>query len=205
MNTVYVGNLDPKVNRDLLYELFVQVGPISYIKFPKEKTNDEDSSEHMKYAFIKFVNDDVDYACKIYDSKVSLYGKPLKVRRSNKQTEVSDFDVGAKLFVKNLDESISLTQLINIFNKFGKLLKKPEIFYLQSGTLRCAYVWFTTFKHSDEALHQLNGTTLANREIYVDYAYKDDKQRTAKHGDDVERLLDAERSKNFTLLNQKDL
>lgn len=195
-NTVYVGNLDSRVNKSLLYELFVQAGPISYIKFPKEK-QDEDDNQHSKYAFIKFVNDDVDYVCKLFDNRVSLYGKPLKVRRSNKQPETTDFDVGAKLFVKNLDESIDVPQLSNIFKIFGKLLRKPEVFYLQNGTLRCAYVWFTTFKHSDEALQQLNETNLANKLIYIDYAYKDDMQKTAKHGDEIERLLDAERQKNY--------
>ncbi|CDO92328.1 unnamed protein product [Kluyveromyces dobzhanskii CBS 2104] len=198
-NTVYVGNLDSKVNKALLYELFVQAGPISSIRFPKDKQ--EENTEHPTYAFIKFVNDEVDYVCKLFDHKVSLYGKPLKVKKSNKQTEAIDHDVGAKLFVKDLDESIDVPQLCNIFKTFGQLLKKPEVFYLRNGTLRCAYVWYTTFKHSDDALNRLNNTNLANKVITVDYAYKDDKQKTLKHGDEIERLLDTERQKNYPLMN----
>ena len=55
---------------------------------------------------------------------------------------------------------------------------------------------FTTFKDSDEALSQMNDTLLVNKIIHMDYAYKDDKERTSKHGDKIERLLDEERQRN---------
>lgn len=192
-STVYVGNLDNRVDKALIYELFVQIGPVTHIKLPKETTDDD----HLKYAFVKFSNtEDTEYACKLFDGKVSLFGKTLKVRKSNQRNEVAAFDVGAKLFIKNVDESIDVPQLSNIFKKFGNLLQKPVIFYLQNGTLRCAYVWFTTFKDSDEALSQMNDTLLVNKIIHMDYAYKDDKERTSKHGDKIERLLDEERQRN---------
>lgn len=39
--TVYVGNLDQKLNEELLWELFVQCGPVVTIHMPRDKiTND---------------------------------------------------------------------------------------------------------------------------------------------------------------------
>lgn len=195
-STVYVGNLDSRVDRELLYELFVQAGPVSSIKLPKEKNI---TQEQLQYAFVRFENsEDMAYSCKLFDNKISLFGKTIKVRKSNHRNEAAIFDTGAKLFVKNVDESVDATQLANIFKKFGSFSKQPEIFYLKDGTLRCAYIYYKTFKDSDKALEQVNGSLLANKVLTVDYAYKDDKKRGAKHGDEMERLLDDERQKHMS-------
>jgi len=39
--TVYVGNLDQKLNEELLWELFVQCGPVVTIHMPRDKITNE--------------------------------------------------------------------------------------------------------------------------------------------------------------------
>ena len=70
--SVYVGNLDGRVTDDILWELFLQVGRVKTVKFPKKKNP-------MKiYAFVEFENPDtVDYAVKVLNS-IQLYGKSIK-------------------------------------------------------------------------------------------------------------------------------
>jgi RNA recognition motif-containing protein len=35
--TVYVGDLDPQVDEEVLWELFLQVGPVAYTHIPRDK------------------------------------------------------------------------------------------------------------------------------------------------------------------------
>jgi splicing factor 3B subunit 4 len=37
--TCYVGNLDEKVNEELLWELMLQAGPVINVHMPKDKVN----------------------------------------------------------------------------------------------------------------------------------------------------------------------
>ena len=103
----------------------------------------------------------------------------------------------AKLFVKNLDESIENPQLIKLFQKFGPLFKDPEIFFLSNGKLRCAYIYFKFYENSDMAIAKLNNELIVNKRINVDYAFKENtSNKNAKYGDDVDRLLNREAKKN---------
>lgn len=77
--TVYVGNLDPKVHEELLWELFIQVGPVVNVHIPRDKA----SNEHQGFGFIEFRGEeDADYAIKIMHM-IKLYGKPIKVNKAS--------------------------------------------------------------------------------------------------------------------------
>lgn len=39
--TVYVGNIDQKVNEEILWELFVQCGPVVNVHVPRDKITGE--------------------------------------------------------------------------------------------------------------------------------------------------------------------
>ncbi|AET41243.1 U2 snRNP complex subunit HSH49 Ecym_7420 [Eremothecium cymbalariae DBVPG len=191
--TIYVGNLDGQVTKEHLYELFVQMGPVYRIRYRKDKI----TQEYQGFAFVEFyTNSDCEFAIKSLNNSVSLFGKILKVRRTLENTHYGGPLIsGAKLFVKNLDDSVDFQQLQKLFGKFGPLVKQPEIFTLKNGTLKCAYIYYSTFKHSDEALQKLNKQILANRVISIDYAFKDGNSGD-KHGDEIERLLDREAQKH---------
>ena len=38
---LWAGNLEDKVTEELLYELFLQAGPLDYVKKPKEKNSND--------------------------------------------------------------------------------------------------------------------------------------------------------------------
>ncbi|CCD24863.1 U2 snRNP complex subunit HSH49 NDAI_0E00470 [Naumovozyma dairenensis CBS 421] len=209
--SVYVGNIDPNVTKAQLYELFVQVSPISKIAYPKDKL----LQTHQGYAFIEFYTpEDTNYVVKVMNNTVSLYDRFLKVRKSvqnlpssnnktyttSKQVEVLPI---AKVFVKNLDESVDIQQLSNIFEKFGPLFKEPEIFYLSNNTLRCAHIFFKFYPDSDAAIGKLDNELIANKRINLDYAYKEGHtigKGNNKYGSETDRLLNKEAKKNGLLL-----
>lgn len=105
----------------------------------------------------------------------------------------------AKVFVRNLDESIDNKLLSKIFGKFGPLASLPEILYLSHGQLRCAFVYFKDYAHSDAAITSLDNQLVVNRKINLDYAIKENNQQNSKYGSDVDRLLNKEALRNGML------
>jgi splicing factor 3B subunit 4 len=73
---VYVGNLDERVNEAILWELFVQAGPVVHVHIPRDRI----SQLHQGYGFVELRSEeDADYSTKIMNN-VKLYGKPIKVK-----------------------------------------------------------------------------------------------------------------------------
>ncbi len=75
--TIYVGGLDEKVSDTLLWELFVQAGPVVNVHMPKDRI----TQNHQSYGFVEFMSEeDADYAIKIMNM-IKLYGKPIRVNK----------------------------------------------------------------------------------------------------------------------------
>ena len=57
-----MGGLDEKVNESLMWELFVQAGPVVNVHMPKDRV----SLMHQGYGFVEFLTEeDADYAIKV--------------------------------------------------------------------------------------------------------------------------------------------
>ncbi|XP_077249702.1 uncharacterized protein LOC143889401 [Tasmannia lanceolata] len=73
--TVYVGNLDEKVNDRILYEILVQAGRIVDLYIPRDK----ESSRPKGFAFAEYETEEIaNYAIKLFSGLVSLYNRTLK-------------------------------------------------------------------------------------------------------------------------------
>jgi len=71
---VYAGNLDPSVTEELVWELFLQVGPVVNVYLPKDRV----AGAHQGYGFVEFRGEeDADYAVKVLNM-IKLCGKPLR-------------------------------------------------------------------------------------------------------------------------------
>jgi RNA recognition motif-containing protein len=72
-----VGGLDEKVSETILWELFVQAGPVVNVHMPKDRI----TQNHQGYGFVEFMSEeDADYAIKIMNM-IKLYGKPIRVNK----------------------------------------------------------------------------------------------------------------------------
>ncbi|GFQ65331.1 RNA-binding protein 7 [Trichonephila clavata] len=72
--TLYCGNLSEKVTEDLLYELFLQAGPLESVKIPKDK-----DGRQRNYGFVTFKHAiSVPYSVALMGG-ISLYGKPIRL------------------------------------------------------------------------------------------------------------------------------
>lgn len=80
--TIWCGNLADQVTEELLYELFLQVGPLERVKIPIDK-----SGRKMCYGFITFKHElSRDYALHLLNG-TCLFDKNLNIQYRNKITD----------------------------------------------------------------------------------------------------------------------
>ena len=163
--TCYIGNLDNRVNEEILWELFVQCGPIVNVHIPRDKI----TVDHQGFGFVEFRNeDDADYSIKIMHM-IKLYGKPIKVNKASQDKRTQE--VGANIFVGNLSDEVDEKGLKDIFSTFGvvlstKIMRDPE----SGSSKKFGFVSFDNFDSSDEAIKKMNGQYISGKPIDVTYA-----------------------------------
>ncbi|KIJ43972.1 hypothetical protein M422DRAFT_47495 [Sphaerobolus stellatus SS14] len=192
--TVYLGNLDERVTDALVWELMLQAGPVVNVHLPKDRI----SMAHQGYGFCEFLTEeDAEYACKIMN-QIKLFGKPIRVNKAS--SDKKQLDVGANLFIGNLDENVDERLLYDTFSAFGVMATTAKIARdPQSGVSKgYGFVSYTDFESSDAAIESMNGQFLMNKAITVQYAFKKD-GKGERHGTAAERLLAAQARKNNAL------
>lgn len=188
--TIYVGNLDSNCTEDILMELFAQVGPVRSCYMPKDKL----TNHHNGYGFVEFLDTvDAEYAMTVMNM-IKLYNKPIRVSKSALNDAEARNNVGANLFVGNLDPQEVTEQLLHdTFSVFGPLTRPPTIARDENGQSKgYAFVNFDNFQSSDTAIECMHEQYLGNRQIQVQYAMKKDsngKVTNERHGSRAERML----------------
>lgn len=193
--TVYVGNLDSKMNEDLVWEIFLQCGPIVNVHIPRDKV----TNEHQGYGFVEFKSEeDADYAIKIIHM-VKAYGKPIKVNKATQDKRTQE--VGANVFVGNIHDDVDEKMLRDVFSSFGivlstKVMRDPE----SGSSKRYGFVSYDNFESSDASIQAMNGQYLCGKPIDVSYAYKKDTQTGERHGSLAERVLAYNKPNSNTIM-----
>ncbi|KAL8941673.1 MAG: hypothetical protein Q9211_001717 [Gyalolechia sp. 1 TL-2023] len=189
--TVYIGNLDERVSDSLVWELMLQAGRIVNVHLPKDRV----TQTHQGYGFVEFISEeDAEYAARIMN-QVRLYGKPIRVNKASADKQKT-VEVGAELFVGNLDPMVTEQTLYDTFGRFGSLVAAPKVARDDANLSKgYGFVSFSNFEASDEAIANMNGQYLMNKEISVQYAYKKD-GKGERHGDQAERMLAAQARKH---------
>ena len=171
----------------MLWEIFVQAGPVANVYVPKDRV----TNEHQSYAFVEFQGeDDADYAVRVLNM-IKVHGKPMRVNKAS-STERKNEDVGANLFVGNLDPELDEKLLYDTFSAFGVVTQTPKIARdPETGASRgFGFVSYDSFEASDAAIEAMNGQFLCNRAVSVMYAFKKH-TKGERHGTPAERMLAA--------------
>jgi len=184
--TIYVGDIDQQVDESLLWELMLQAGPVVNVHIPKDKL----TGVHSGYGFVEFHSEeDSEYALKIMNM-IKLYGKPIRLNKASQDKKT--LDVGANLFIGNLDAEVDEKLLYDTFSSFGVIISTPKIMRdSETGQSKgFGFVGYESFESSDAAIASMNGQYLCGRPISVSYALKKD-SKADRHGSAAERLLAA--------------
>lgn len=119
---MYIGNLDERVTDSLVWELMLQAGRIVNLHLPKDRV----TQTHQGYGFVEFTSEeDAEYAARIMN-QIRLYGKPIRVNKASAD-KVRIVEVGAELFVGNLDALVTEQMLYETFSRFGTLVSMPKV------------------------------------------------------------------------------
>ncbi|KAL3657773.1 Splicing factor 3B subunit 4 [Phytophthora oleae] len=188
--TVYVGNLDDRVTEELLWELMLQSGSVCNVHMPRDKV----SGAHQNYGFVEFRTEEcAEYAVKVLNM-IQLYGKVIRVKKASNDRK--NLDVGANLFLGNLDTEVDEKLLYDTFSAFGGIIETPKI--MRDPDTKASrgfgFVSFDSFEAADLAIECMHGQYLCNRQVVVQYAFKKD-SHNERHGSEAERLL-AQRNPN---------
>ncbi|CAE8604673.1 unnamed protein product, partial [Polarella glacialis] len=101
--------------------------------------------------------------------------------------------VGANLFIGNLEPEVDEKMLYDTFSAFGVLLFAKVMRDPDTGASRgFGFISYDSFEGSDAALAGMNGQFLCNRPISASYAYKKE-TKGERHGSAAERLIAANR------------
>ncbi|KAF4638029.1 hypothetical protein G7Y89_g49 [Cudoniella acicularis] len=194
--TVYIGNIDERVTDSLVWELMLQAGRIVNVHLPKDRV----TQTHQGYGFVEFISEeDAEYAARIMN-QVRLYGKPIRVNKASADKQKT-VEVGAELFIGNLDPMVDEKTLYDTFSRFGSLISPPKIARDEAGLSKgYGFVSYSNFEASDDAIANMNGQYLMNKDISVQYAYKKD-GKGERHGDEAERMLASQAKKHNVVLD----
>ena len=143
------------------------------------------------FAFIEFLSeDDAEYAVKIMNM-IKMYGKVIRVNKA--AADKKQFDIGANLFIGNLDPEVDEKLLYDTFSAFGVIVQTPKVMRdpATGNSKGFGFVNYDSFEASDAAKEAMHGQFLYNRAITVQYAYKKD-VKGERHGTAAERLLAAQ-------------
>jgi splicing factor 3B subunit 4 len=100
----------------------IQAGRIVNVHLPKDRV----TQTHQGFGFVEFVSEeDADYAAKIMN-QVRLYGKPIRVNKASADKQKA-VEVGAELFIGNLDPMVDERMLYDTFSRFGTLVSPPKV------------------------------------------------------------------------------
>ena len=85
------------------------------------------AQQHQGYGFVEFATpQDADYAIKIMNM-ISLFGKPIRVNKAQQSRSGKTMDVGANLFIGNLDPEVDEKLLYDTFSAFGVVISTPKV------------------------------------------------------------------------------
>lgn len=91
------------------------------VHMPKDRV----TMMHQGYGFVEFMGEeDADYAIKIMNM-IKLYGKPIRVNKASAHQK--NLDVGANIFIGNLDPEVDEKLLYDTFSAFGVILQTPKV------------------------------------------------------------------------------
>lgn len=136
----------------------LQAGRIVNVHLPKDRI----TQLHQGYGFVEFISEeDAEYASRIMNG-IRLYGKPIRVNKASADKQKS-VEIGAELFVGNLDPMVSEQVLYDTFSRFGNLVNLPKVRPRHFG------VWVLNSRHL-MADRSLATTTICPRDTDLSHS-----------------------------------
>jgi splicing factor 3B subunit 4 len=159
-------------------------GRVRTLNMPVDRVN----GKHQGFGFVEFASEqDANYAINILHG-TRLYGSQIRMNKASADKQKT-IEIGAELFIGNLDQMVDERSLYDTFIRFGQLTSAPKVARDENMLSKgYGFVSYADFEASDNAIQHMHGQYMMNKQISVQYAYKKD-GKGERHGDEAERLL----------------
>lgn len=95
--TVYIGNLDERVDERILYEIMIQAGPLVDVHIPR----DNEAKKHRGYGFAEYTTEsNAQYAVRLFSGLVCLHNRPLRFQISGQGAALQQPSAKPKQFTQ---------------------------------------------------------------------------------------------------------
>jgi len=165
LRTVFVSNLDFEVTENDIQEFMSSSGTVVEVRLVKHPTG-----KSKGYAFVEFEKKEDAEGAKARDNE--LMGKrPVYISECDPEKKTGfKFTVGLekkKLFIKGLDPEVTKPELVEIFEKFGKLAAVRIVTYRNGHSKGIAFIEYEEEVSAATALVKTDNMKVRGQEIEV--------------------------------------
>jgi len=166
-NTLYVGDLSPKVTEAMLYSMFTAVGPVASIRICKDYVA---TSKGPVYAYVNFhLAVDAERALDTLNHS-KILNRPCRIMWSQRDPNSLRTRKSGEgnIFVSNLAEEIDNRTLQDIFSMFGNVLSCKVVCDPATGkSWGQGFVHYATDTSANKAIEKVNGMVVSGKALYV--------------------------------------
>lgn len=153
--SLFVGDLHPDVNENMIYETFSRVSNVQSVKIPR----DLHTRRSLGYAYVNFASpQDAEVALETLNH-TDIKDRPCRIMWCQRDPALRRTGVG-NVFVKNLSAKIDNKVLYDVFSRYGNILSCKVVSDERGGSKGYAYVHFQLPEHADAAIAGKDGQLL---------------------------------------------
>lgn len=160
--SLYVGDLHPLVSDHMLFTRFMEMGPVVNARVCRDMV----SRESLGYGYVNFRDPkDAEQAIDCINYGV-FFGRPFRLMWSQKDPTLRKSGKG-NIFIKNLDKTITPSELYDTFEQFGKILSCKLSMDDKGISRGFGFVHYESEESAEKAISYVNGKEIRNRILYV--------------------------------------
>ena len=160
--SLYVGDLHETVNENILFNHFNAVSPVGSVHVCRNMV----TRRSLGYAYVNFHTvEDSEKAMEMLNYS-PINGRACRIMWSNRNPGLRKSNRG-NIFIKNLDASVDNKALHDTMIKFGEILSCKIATFPGGKSKGFGFVHYVTDEAADKAIEQLNGISVAGKEVFV--------------------------------------
>ncbi|KAK3119148.1 hypothetical protein QOZ80_9BG0714670 [Eleusine coracana subsp. coracana] len=163
--SVYVGNIHLQVTDTLLQEVFQSIGPVEGCKLIRK--------EKSSFGFVDYYDRRSAALAIVSLNGRQLFGQPIKVNWAYTSTQREDTSGHFNIFVGDLCPEVTDATLFAFFSGYSTCSDARVMWDQKTGRSRgFGFVSFRNQQDAQNAINELNGKWLGNRQIRCNWATK---------------------------------
>ncbi|KAL3159784.1 hypothetical protein ABBQ38_010190 [Trebouxia sp. C0009 RCD-2024] len=160
--SLWVGDLDPEVSEQQLYEVFTQIGQLKSVRVCRDAL----TRRSLGYAYVNYLAT-ADAVKGLEDlNHHEINGKAIRVMPSERAPSNRRSGVG-NIFIKNLSAEVDNKALYDTFCQFGKILSSKIATGPGGESKGHGFVQYDDDASAQAAVDTVNGKELVGQQVYV--------------------------------------